>query len=430
MKNKTILATIFLSLSLVSPALAGFSYTIGGITITDKTTAAELIMYFFNIGIMIGSFLAVVMVIMAGFNYLTSGGNPGKLEESKKRIQNSIFGIVILIGSYLILNTVNPDLMIIKINRLDCSDGIVFKTKDGLTKCLSDSAATLPSYITGINKWNFTKDAVYKVYFYSEENYKGTITEVPFNSTSFPSGAKSMIIIKDYDGLYLYDDTNLKPKDIPYPFFVNASVDNLGKHNIQNISLFRTTSSVDVRNKDTKKKYGAVVFSDVNFSGECSDLRDDAVNMGTTSNGYTRPIGNKNLGSIVVYKTDSTVTSDVGSVSFCNNVNCDESRPNAKICTFSVAGDKIMNGAIYSGSENGCSKKGWTDEERVFALRISGNVGVVLRSTNNQCAKWDVNSPELAKGNRLGQLQGTAVFPSGEGGAYPREFIIYPVDKE
>ena len=59
--------------------------------------------------------IAVIMVIFGGIQYMISesGGEKGA---GKERIMNAIWGLVLALSSYMILNTINPDLVNIGIN--------------------------------------------------------------------------------------------------------------------------------------------------------------------------------------------------------------------------------------------------------------------------------------------------------------------------
>jgi hypothetical protein len=59
----------------------------------------------------IGGILATVMIIFGGIVYLTAGGNPGRIGEAKEYIGNALIGLVLLFTSYLLLQTLNPDLV-------------------------------------------------------------------------------------------------------------------------------------------------------------------------------------------------------------------------------------------------------------------------------------------------------------------------------
>lgn len=58
----------------------------------------------------IAAVLAVIMIVMGGIQYMTSELISSK-EEGKKRITNAVFGLFIAIGAYLILFTINPNLL-------------------------------------------------------------------------------------------------------------------------------------------------------------------------------------------------------------------------------------------------------------------------------------------------------------------------------
>lgn len=66
-------------------------------------------LYNFLIGII--GMVAAVMMIMGGFQYLTSAGDSGKIGAAKKRIGDALIGVVLALGAYVILNTINPALL-------------------------------------------------------------------------------------------------------------------------------------------------------------------------------------------------------------------------------------------------------------------------------------------------------------------------------
>lgn len=65
----------------------------------------------------IAGVLAVVMIVWGGVQYMTSELISSK-EEGKKSITNAIFGLLLALGAYLILNTINPDLLNVCLNNL------------------------------------------------------------------------------------------------------------------------------------------------------------------------------------------------------------------------------------------------------------------------------------------------------------------------
>ena len=110
-----------------------------GFTLTDQSTLTDLVRYFYEWGIFIGGLAVLISLLIGGFLYLTSVGNPTRMSEAKDRIFSAIIGLVLLLAIYLILNTINPELTVLTLNPLggvsctnpsDCPTG--FECKDGV----------------------------------------------------------------------------------------------------------------------------------------------------------------------------------------------------------------------------------------------------------------------------------------------------------
>lgn len=116
-KFKKILFSVIAGIVFSFPAYAAIKIpVIAGIP--QNATASDFVVYFFNLAIALGTIAATVMIIIAGVEYINSRGEPAKIETAKKRIQNTLLGTAILLASFLILNNINPDLAIIKIDNL------------------------------------------------------------------------------------------------------------------------------------------------------------------------------------------------------------------------------------------------------------------------------------------------------------------------
>jgi hypothetical protein len=59
-----------------------------------------------NILLPLAGIIAVLFIIIGGYQYMTSGANEELAESGKKTLQNSIIGLVIVILSYIIVNVV------------------------------------------------------------------------------------------------------------------------------------------------------------------------------------------------------------------------------------------------------------------------------------------------------------------------------------
>ncbi len=76
---------------------------------------AEYIKALYNYGLIIGSILAAVVLMGGGMLWLVSAGNDSRISQAKELITGSIVGLVILFSSWLILTTINPNLVKLKI---------------------------------------------------------------------------------------------------------------------------------------------------------------------------------------------------------------------------------------------------------------------------------------------------------------------------
>lgn len=72
----------------------------------------------YNWLISIVGIVAAVMLMIGGFQYLTSGGEAGRVKQAKERIGNALIGLVLAFSSYLLLNTINPQLVNLKVPEL------------------------------------------------------------------------------------------------------------------------------------------------------------------------------------------------------------------------------------------------------------------------------------------------------------------------
>jgi len=81
-----------------------------GTNITPATQFHELIRYLYEWGIALGGIFVFIVIVKSGIEYLTSMGDPGKMSKSLESIKSAALGLILLLSSWLILNTINPQL--------------------------------------------------------------------------------------------------------------------------------------------------------------------------------------------------------------------------------------------------------------------------------------------------------------------------------
>lgn len=103
--------------------------------ITTTPFLPDYIKYIFNFTLGIGGLIVFGVLLYSGFNFLTSVGNPSKMADSKDRIFSALLGLVVLLGSWLLLTTINPEL--IKINPANLPSGLTAGSLPGVYLCKS-----------------------------------------------------------------------------------------------------------------------------------------------------------------------------------------------------------------------------------------------------------------------------------------------------
>jgi len=85
----------------------------------DIPWLADYISGLFRYAIPVAAVLAVVMMMIGGLQWLTSAGDSGKVGAAKKRITGAAVGLALILGSYLLLYTVNPELVSLRALRIE-----------------------------------------------------------------------------------------------------------------------------------------------------------------------------------------------------------------------------------------------------------------------------------------------------------------------
>lgn len=97
-------------------ARAGFACALN--VFPDGMTFPQLARYFFNFGIYIASSLALCAIAFGGIYYLVSYGRGSFTSEAQEWVKAGILGLFIILASYLIAYTINPDLVEFRLDGL------------------------------------------------------------------------------------------------------------------------------------------------------------------------------------------------------------------------------------------------------------------------------------------------------------------------
>ena len=79
-----------------------------------STNLAETLTGLFNLSIAAAGVLAVIMIAIAGIQYMGTDAYSSK-EQAKERIRGAVLGVIIILSSVLFLETINPDIVSLRL---------------------------------------------------------------------------------------------------------------------------------------------------------------------------------------------------------------------------------------------------------------------------------------------------------------------------
>lgn len=113
--------------------------------VSQNNPLGTYIPYIFRLAIGLAAVAAVVMIVLGGVQYMTTDAIQGK-EQGKARIKNAIIGLVLVISAWLILNTINPNLLDID---LTIEPAVVSKPAGGSVQLGGEASAGTGQILQG-----------------------------------------------------------------------------------------------------------------------------------------------------------------------------------------------------------------------------------------------------------------------------------------
>jgi|GEM_PF-2145996 len=87
----------------------------------------DYIMGVYKLLIGVGALFAVVMMIIAGYQWIFSGGSSDKIGAAKNKIFSASIGLILALVSYVVLNSISPRLVSMTLPEIDSVQGIDFE---------------------------------------------------------------------------------------------------------------------------------------------------------------------------------------------------------------------------------------------------------------------------------------------------------------
>jgi hypothetical protein len=117
---------------------------------------AELVTNIYNFAVLAGGLLAFGVILYGAVKYTVQAGNPSALEDAKEWILQAFLGLLLLLGAWLVLNTINPEIVKIDLPTLKGIKpaqvtGLTYGclSTDGLYACARNASDTQCSTVQG-----------------------------------------------------------------------------------------------------------------------------------------------------------------------------------------------------------------------------------------------------------------------------------------
>lgn len=268
----------------------------GAHDINTNPTLINYINYFFIFAIVTAGFIGVISIVISGLQILAFAGSLGVVGAAKERIIGSILGIILLMLSFVILRTINPELIAPQ------------ETPVGLLPTGVYYSVTNPN---GTTTYTIAKDAIsntadpsqmnqgytqllYKcdrtpgnpgrtllVWVYSEPDFlvNPNLNGSPNTTTySIPCGSTVNNPIDIYgNGITSF---HWEYEDAGVYYFLKKDCDGISSSDIQKVSgsIPSINQSIDdtilslriVSGKNESTRYGVILNRDIGGDGECS----------------------------------------------------------------------------------------------------------------------------------------------------------------
>ena len=108
------ISAIFVSVSFMVAKAYEPLVRLPGLPSTGDINLSQYVVGLYNFLLSIVGIVAVMMLIIGGMKYITAAGNASIIGDAKDTISSAIFGLLLALLSWVIVSTINPDVLYIK----------------------------------------------------------------------------------------------------------------------------------------------------------------------------------------------------------------------------------------------------------------------------------------------------------------------------
>ena len=349
-----------------------------GEKISTSTTVSEYIVYIFKLSLIIAAIAAFAVFTYGGIRYLLSLNNPEAMKDARIWISSGVIGLLIILASYLILTTINPEIVSPEIKPIEPLTGIYLINGDE-KKYISQSTNGISFEATSL-EFISTEDELYSVFICSKEEFDGENSEEKKNggsgSISSASNVKSIYFLWNRPGVYLYAKENSGTPPPPRSF--QSSSDDLGDFD-------NRTKSIRIEDVKDQFSYLAILFSDIDFEGE--DGIGAAIKDSDNLNYVKDNISSIDVSGVIPI---NEAPADGGEVIFYDDIDCAKKEENGKSIEIK-AGDSSGGSSLSQLNKFGKSINfSWP----VLSFEIKGNCWVIFNTENDFSGRTEIFEKE------------------------------------
>jgi len=135
--------------------------------IKEEKVLPKYIKYIFEAAVAISGIIIFGVIVAGGMRYLTSVGSPGAMKDAQSQIFSGFFGLAVLFASYILLNTINPQLVLLEIEENPQFAEIEFKKPgvyfyaNGIWRFISGSMSELADFNDKVEKIKIVNPTVW-----------------------------------------------------------------------------------------------------------------------------------------------------------------------------------------------------------------------------------------------------------------------------
>lgn len=253
---------------------------------TTRVSLGEYVSYIYRFALILGGLIAFGAFVYGGFTYLTSAGNAEAVNSAQSYMVGGVTGLLLLLASYLIIITINPDIISTP-EEMKPSHGVCFykqQNAEGQKACYSQSSKTvLENFTVKSIEFESPQSELEGMYTFPQEGWEGTEGYLENEREDYDSDPdvqniiwtpKSFFLEWNKPGIYLYKGKNQKLGFPNQPYRVyQDQVSNLDDYSDQVQSLkfeSKGCEEDEEGNYYPEIGYAAVLHSQTNYKGECS----------------------------------------------------------------------------------------------------------------------------------------------------------------